>query len=247
MIQSIYPIIIEHNSFSSLRHYAQLYNGKRVLIVCDIDNTIVTTPTDIASDHWFSGIYQYRMKKNGISAQEAIDSILPYYFAMQHETDLVLVESDTAHHIKMLQIAIPVIALTARSFPLMHRTIDQLQALDIDFSHSTIFGHETFDGFVEYPYHYHQGVIFCGHNNKGKVLFDILHQFEYYPEVIIMIDDKEKYLQGLQEEIDKHEGIEFIGIRYGYLDHKIASFDPIEAEKMLENSIYMQKMTMPVS
>ena len=234
---SIYPIIEEKGSISCLSEYAQRYEDKHVLIVCDIDNTLAETPTDFGGDQWFYGLFMHRMKTQGISADQAVKELLPVYFEIQKQIGLVPVEKETVSIIKQLQRKVPLIALTARSEAIIDRTITQLNAIDIDFTRSSLFCTESFDGAIDYPYHYHQGSIFCGSNNKGKVLFEVLNKYNYRPEVIIMIDDKEKNLKAVEAEAAKHQGVEFIGVRYNRLDHKIESFDVQEGERLLAEFI----------
>ena len=49
---------------------------------------------------------------------------------------------------------------------------------------------------------------------------------------MIAVDDREKNLHAIKKIFGSH--IEFIGIRYGHLDKKVAEFNPVQAEQELQ-------------
>ena len=114
-----------------------------------------------------------------------------------------------------------VLGLTARSMVLMQKTVDNLASLGIGFSSGL--HHRGFMVDMHHPAFFYEGIIFCSGYGKGPVLKRFLEITGLRPSTIIMIDDKRSYLESV-EAICRVAGIEFIGLRYGYLDEKVASY-----------------------
>ena len=221
--QRIPDIIVESKSITDIYTYIKPneYN-KDLLVIFDIDNTIAITPTPLGSDQWF-----YAMKKTfvetGTTNQEAIDLLLPQYIHIQRNTWLIPVEKNTISVIHTLQKqGVSVIALTARSFELAHRTIEQLHHMGIYFTKT-----DPYECPITYgnkkPGIYIDGIIFSGNYDKGEMLINWLKQSKYRPKKIIFIDDKLKNLHSVEKALHNRD-YPFIGIRYGYADEQVHNF-----------------------
>lgn len=234
---SLFATIVEHSEFSAILNYlSQEDYHKNTVIVLDIDNTIAIQghPFEMfGGDMWVN--YEInKLVKEGLTFQDALAQILPFYYELTHYVELEPVESATAEIIKQLQDAgITVIACTIRSLPVSDRTIMQLKSIDIDLSRSS-FGDQELLG-TDITFRYKDGIIFCNGGDKGVTLKCIFDHFNHTPTKVIVIDDKEKYLHQIKKVL--HADIEFIGIRYGHLDDKVANFDPVLAEQ--EKKAYM--------
>ena len=231
--QYAHTIIVEHSEISAILSYLHESDfHEKTLIVFDIDNTIGHHTHLIGSDQWVSYHIEQKMKE-GLNVLQATQAILPLYFEIQYVIDLIPVEALTTALIKHLQkLGIIVVALTLRSLQIHERTVEQLSAIDIDFSISA-FGKDLLYGPEELQYLYNHGIIFCASHNKGVVLKHILAQLNHKPTKIIAVDDKVHHLQAIKSAFVADE-IEVIGIRYSNLDEKVAQFDPIQAEKELQ-------------
>lgn len=231
--QYVQTIIVEHKEISAILAYLHESDLHRnTLVVLDIDNTIAHPTHLIGSDQWVSYHIEQKMKE-GLDVWHATQAILPLYFEIQYIIDLIPVEELTVALIKHLQkLGITVVALTLRSLQIHERTVEQLSAIDIDFAVSA-FGNEILYGPQELPYLYNHGIIFCASQNKGVVLKHILDQLNHKPTKIIAVDDKTHHLHAIKSAFVAHE-IEVIGIRYSYLDEKVAQFDPAKAEHELQ-------------
>jgi uncharacterized protein DUF2608 len=234
---SLLANIIEHNKFACILDYIKPEDcHKNTLVILDIDNTIATLGQPfqwLGGDAWIT--YEInKLMQEGLSYKEATARILPFYFELTHFVELIPVEPTTITIIKQLQEAgITVIACTIRSIDIMYRTIEQLKMIGIDLMHSA-FGYEELSCH-EPRFCYKNGIIFCHGGNKGITLANVLEHFDHTPTKVIVIDDKEKYLHQIKNVLNPE--IEFIGIRYGYLDETVAQFDPIVAE--LEKQTYL--------
>ncbi len=232
---SSFATVIEHAEFSSIFKYLTPddYHHNTV-VVLDIDNTIATLGGPfqmLGSDTWVSHEIAKRVKE-GVSLEEALAQVLPLYFQLVHIVDLKPVESSTIETIKQLQaLGITVIACTLRSLEISDRTIEQLNAMGIDLTHSA-FGPTEIMG-NEVIFRYKNGIIFCHGLSKGPAFKYVLAHFNHAPTKVIFIDDKEKYIHQIQDVL--HPDIEFIGIRYSHLDEKVAQFDHTVAEQELHS------------
>lgn len=229
---SLSAMIIEHTKFDAILTYLNEDDLHRnTIIIIDIDNTIAHPHGTIGSEEWFMHLVNQKLNE-GLSIKAALEEVLPLYFAVHHSIWMQPVEAVTPVIIKYLQQSgVIVIAVTARSLEIRERTFEQLDAIGVDFSHAPLW-HEEILSDSDLIYHYKDGILFCAGNDKGKVLKAILDHINHTPTKVIAIDDKEKHLHAIKKIFEPH--VEFIGIRYGHLDEKVAQFDPIIAEQELE-------------
>ncbi len=228
---SAHATIVEHIEFASILNYIKQEDcHKNTVVILDIDNTIGIQghPFQMfGGDMWVN--YEIsKLIKDGLHPQEATAKILPLYFKLTHCVDLKPVEATTVDTIKQLQaLGVTVIACTIRSVEISDRTIEQLKAIGVDLEHSAL----GYDELLNHdPYFcYKNGIIFCCGGDKGITLQHILKHFEHTPTKVIVVDDKEKYLHQIKRVL--HPDVEFIGIRYGHLDEKVANFDAALAEQ----------------
>jgi|GEM_PF-243948 len=193
-----------------------------MLLVFDIDNTLMETAQTLGSDQWFS----YRIEENikrGMLKREAAMVALAEWVSIQNKTKVKLVEPVTAAFVEKLQKnGWKVVGLTSRGLELAAKTIEQLKSIGIDFtkaapaSREIIFDDDRF---------YRDGILFCSGTNKGSLLFQFFNQVGCQPKKILFVDDKEKYLREVEKDCLQHQ-IPFLGIRYGFLDEKIKNFKP---------------------
>lgn len=226
---SFFAYIKHHNNFAAVLDYVTAQDHhENTLILLDIDNTIAQpADTYVASDQWVS--YHMAKKMNdGLSAREAWLAIKNLYVTLQHLIDLTLVEESIPQIIQELQSrGITVVIISARLPEIAHRTMEQLYKLGI-YLNPTAFWHEEIIGESTPSYYYTNGFIFCDGNNKGKVLESIMKHAHRSYKKIIAVDDKEKNLHDIKNILSS--SIEFVGIRYGYLDSVVTQFDSIQAE-----------------
>lgn len=173
-------------------------------VIFDLDNTIVEPHNAvIGSDQWFSKLID---QATSISPDhdDAITSVIAIYNEVHHHIQVKAVEEGVIKIFNLLQeIGVPMVILTARGHELHQATIRQLNEVGIDPKGM---------------------IIFCDGKNKGDCLKADLLKFKSLPPHIVMIDDKEKHLVHVQH-VAEELGIRFTGMRYGYLDDKVASVD----------------------
>lgn len=214
--------IFESNKIKDILDYVD--STKKTLVIYDIDNTIAEPDNDSSwgSDEWVYA-HVHRLEKMGIETMDAWKIVLPFYREIQSSPQFALrpIEADTLEVIKMTQEkADKVMVLTARSHPLIYRTLDLLEQMGLDFLSSSFTEEFVFDAV---PGRYIKGVFFCGHGDKGESLIELLKRIDYWPEVIIFADDKYKNLHAVEHAVQAFD-IEFYGIHYTRLVQKVQDF-----------------------
>lgn len=223
LITSLFGEILE---LQHMRDMEKFVKGKKTLVVFDLDNTVIEPKGDNTpgSDQWFTARVQREFKKSK-NIVDAIDVVLPAYYKAHETLEVKPVESDTCQIIEKLQNKkIPVMALTARRGPMEPITFRQLKSIDLDFKSTALTKKKQEITDCCFSAEFKNGILFGGNNDKGKLLLSYLEKVKNFkPSRIVMIDDKGKYLD-MAESALKGTGIDFIGLRYGFLDEKVKSF-----------------------
>lgn len=233
-------IIVEHHHFQHVLDWVlpeDLHN--KTVIVLDIDNTLAHPETYlIGSEEWVAHMICSYGDTTITDPKARFACIAPLYYDVIHGISFQPVESITVEIIKELQNSgVVVVGLTARSFEICDRTIEQLYNIGIDLSHASLW-HEQLWHDCHLEYCHKNGIIFCDGNDKGKVLTHLFERLNYQPSKIIAVDDKERHLQSIARALDTQ--IEFIGIRYAHLDEKVRAFDKVTADRQLLDWITRQ-------
>lgn len=204
------------------------YVDSQTLVVFDIDNTLIATKQMAGGDLWF----QYSIGKyisEGFNLKEAVAKTLPDYMRLQHSTEVVPIEEDTAHVIHLLQKkGIYSVGLTKRSPELAYRTFAQLSSIGIHLGKNPP-KCQNLNMASHFPLQYIEGILFVGHRNKGEFLVEVLNELEFPLQKIVLIDDKMKYVREVEAVCEKMR-IPYIGFRYGGFDSKVNEFNPSVAE-----------------
>ena len=231
----VLDVIIESNSITDIYNYLSPSDyTKETLIIFDLDNTLIHPEwKHLGSDQWFYTLTN-AYEKQGMSHQQAVDSVLPLYFQiMAHIWFIPVEENQTKQVVNYLQKnGVTVIALTARSLDIVYRTMEQLDHVGITFA-----GYGPTECPILYgkgkPSLYIHGIIFCGNYNKGEVLAYWLNKVNYHPKKVIIIDDKLKNILSVEKALHKRN-YPFIGLRYGYLDNHIKTINQEIIKKELQ-------------
>lgn len=202
-----------------------------VLVIFDIDNTLIRPCQMLGSDEWVD--YTWRKKeKEGVSSEDLRRSVIETWIAIQVLTKMRLIEEAAPSVIEKLQkMHVPVMALTARSEPVARSTRLQLQSVGIDVS-KTRLSDKNFYIEDDPSVWFIDGILFTAGRDKGKSLLSFLRQVHYIPHKVVFIDDKKSSLESV-EKIGR--GIfQCIGLRYNRADSIVKAFDPAVADKELE-------------
>lgn len=194
------------------------------LIVFDIDNTIMEPTQELGTDQWFRHRIQ-RYIALGLDSDHALEKALAEWESVQHLTEVKLVEPKTSQIIQDLQKKnYTIMGLTTRGLSLATRTAQQLSELSVDLSKTCFTKKEiSFDNTRTNLLR--KGILFTAGTHKGDSFFKLMEKAQMTPKKIIFINDKATHLQEIADSAEK-KNIEFVGLRYGYLDAKVKGFRP---------------------
>lgn len=227
---TLYSRIFEHNSIKDLFNYIN-ENESDILLIFDVDNTLIQPQGWVCGTAWFEHVVEQKIKA-GIHPDIARDQLLDLCIDIQPHVTWILTEEAITDVIEKVQInGIRTIGLTSRPLLSANNTVSHLSKLNIHFK-SFGLHHMLPITTSAHPYHYQDGIIFCGLYDKGKALTEILERIGYRPKKIIFIDDSARQVQSVANAVNSFDkAIDFIGIRYSHLDHNFKQFDPISAEQ----------------
>ncbi len=205
----------------------------KTLVVFDLDNTLMHPAQELGNDQWFRHCVKVYLSQ-GESLQNAIEQTVSKYLAILNLTRMQHVDPGAVEVIEEIQErGYHVMGLTARGISLARATTLQLGSLGFDLkltsptSEHIYFMHEQ--GIL-----FREGVLFCSGVHKGTCLTKFLSLINMQPEKIVFVDDKASHVAEVEMECDR-AGIEFVGLRYGYLDEAIENFSPEIVAKQWES------------
>lgn len=224
----VHAVIFESNNITDILPYVE----QDTLVIFDLDDTIFRTPSMLGNDAWFN--YQVETKvQQGFSYNQATQETLPLYMIIQYFSQLEIVDPKTPAFIADLQNKnIKVMALSARSIGLMETTKYELLNLGVFFAKNPPATSEFSLGITHKAY-YSDGILFGANNNKGTLLLQFFDDIQYHPNKVVFVDDKRSHLEAI-ESATQSRGITFVGLRYSAEDGRKASFDPGQAEQLLQ-------------
>ena len=170
---------------------------ENTLVVFDLNDTLIRTDSSLGGDVWADHVCKQAMEA-GMSKEEALDRLVPFWHQVLMRTSVRPVELDTAKVVHALQLrGCKMMGLTARYIEMAYPTLDALQSLWIDFGKNSI-AKADFTLLTPYPAKYLNGVVFAGlQNDKAIVLFQFLQQNSVNYDKILFIDDKKKNVEGM--------------------------------------------------
>lgn len=261
--------VIESGSISFINEMIKnliLNEKKRVLLICDIDDTLIRPIVNIGSDSWFCRSIKDEhiniiRKKLGL-----IYSLLTFS-GVEKETDVFVNQIDVLTKTDNLKF----FCLTSRSVLFHSYTVMHFKETGYDkvfvrpnmllFDDHLYLNH---DADIESVPHvrYMDNICTCSGLNKGDVLIDILkrsylnRRIDFDFDVIIFIDDSinniDKMNNGLKDFLIDFNDIESICIHYTYMEeHKnnysIKDFidDNEKMDKLMEFKNYINNKVNP--
>lgn len=225
--------IIECSRFAKICEYAD----EDVLLLLDIDDTLLIPVQMLGCDEWFQLRYRAHQER-GMDDRQALEKSLAEWEAVRHLTQMEIVEPDTERKVRELQsrgASVSVMGLTTQGLALATRTSLQLRELGIDLRTAAP---RSGDVYFENGHHgvlYRNGILFTSGTHKGEALFKLLDQIEYKPKKIVFLNDKASHLAEIEESAGRRE-IPFIGLRYSYSDRRKEAFRPDVAEYQFHHS-----------
>jgi hypothetical protein len=225
-------LIVESDTLETVLDYLE----PNTLFIFDIDNTIARPQAELSSDAWFCDLVEKKMLEGHDYITAVYYALPPTYYA-QFKVPLEPTEQIVSCLIAdLMRQGFPVMALSTRSLFVSERTFEQLEDIDVHF----LLPHVSQDALVlpmQHPCFYKNSILFGGNNDKGEALIAFFHWMNYYPQRVVFIDDKLKYLVAVEKAL-QHYHIEFVGIRYSGCDDRVYHFDAEQAEQQWQELRY---------
>jgi len=200
------------------------FREEGVLLLYDIDNTLITLDQTLGTDQWFVPRFAQLQKELGDSRQ-ALNKALTEWTAVQCISKVHEVENGASAMIKSQQEdGVMCMALTTRGLAISERTVDQLHSIGVDFTvtaplKGNLVFHTT-DTII-----YRDGILFNSGTHKGDALVEFFHQIGFIPKKLVFINDKYKHLTSVEEGCNRL-GIPIVGLRVNFLDEVVNAFNP---------------------
>ena len=180
------------------------YGKSEVLVVLDIDNTILTSTTDLGGDVW----YQWQREKLNIkpTEEQKVACLFEDAIGLLYELNpMYLTEPEVPSFIDEWQLnEIAVFALTSRSPKYRAATERELTRSAINFTKTAprpageklpVYRYKT-----KRELSYMQGIMMTTGMNKGIMLKHILEKTSCEYKAIVFVDDSEKNVSNLEAE-----------------------------------------------
>ncbi len=211
-----------------VRELEKSLNSEEILVVFDIDNTLLAMNTDIGSDQWYD--WQKNLQKENKCDPRLVESRLASQGALFFAGSMRPTQADAAAVIRQLQQqGVRVMAETARGWGFYLPTMRELRRNQMDFR-VTAPGPQA--GYGEFqpesairPLLYADGVYMLAGQHKGDMLMELLNKTgEKLPQAIIVIDDK-AYNLSAYEETAKRLNLNLYSIYYTGVRDWVENFD----------------------
>lgn len=212
-------VITTRDLVDVLKVLSEPYNG-RTLLVLDIDDTLLTSPTFFGSDVWFEW-------------QKTLSPQSPGYVPCKFDVIAMNFEAGTqvptqADAVAAIN-AIPLdkIMVTSRSPMYRGGTIRELKKAGYELPASlqpglagAIYEYQPAPDQPGVTISYHAGVLMVAGQNKGLALVDLMQHMQITYDRVVLVDDGEKHINDVRDAMTA-AGIEYRGVRYTRIDKSV--------------------------
>jgi hypothetical protein len=194
------------------------YGESEVIVVLDIDNTILTSEIDLGGDIW----YQWQREKLDVKpdSNQIVDCLFEDAIGLLYELGTMkLTEEQVSDYIKNWQnSSITVFALTSRDPRYRTPTERELTKQKIDFSVTGLRPEGKDLPILRYnldrELSYMKGIMMTTGMDKGKMLEHILEKTKRSFKSIVFVDDSEKNVLAVKNNYEKFSEIDVTILHY---------------------------------
>lgn len=209
------------------------YGRDQVLVVLDIDNTLLAMEQGLGSDQWY--YWQKALAENDPCSGNLVNGRFAVQGALFFASAMRPTQPDAAEQVGRMQDAgMNVIALTSRGTEYRLQTFRELRRNGFSFWNSALPPQRGFPGdFVpqggKRPARYEEGVFLTSGQHKGDMIRALLARTGTAPPtVIIVADDKQSNLADVMETFTGSDTAVHAW-RYSREDDVVAAFDTQQA------------------
>ncbi|MCB0366145.1 MAG: DUF2608 domain-containing protein [Bdellovibrionaceae bacterium] len=241
---------------------APQYGGSQnVLVVFDLDNTLLKQSQSLGSDQWFRWQEDAVLNNKEIPSKVAKDfsELLDVQGVLFYLSPMESTQSDAPAILSQLKAkGFAVIALTSRGMEFRDATMKHMRN-GFEFS-SFGYSGKSSHAFLPYnnqdlssiglpadldpqiikslkldkparPVNFTDGVFFSGGQHKGAMMLAILHLLSLKPKAVIFVDDQTKHVDRMGQALAL-KPIDLYGFRYSRIDREVQDFElPDSPEK----------------
>lgn len=194
--------------------------NKEILLVFDLDNTILSMKKSLGSDQWFN--WKREKIKN---KPQLFPALLKWQEILFYHSEMKLTEDYIPRMIKTLQNNnIRMIALTSRSPSNRFATQRELNRFHIDFSATKIGKNIPLKKYQKREIEYKNGIFMTSGLGKGELLKKLIdHSRLSSLKQVIFIDDHSKHTESVYQTFQS-SNIDVLTYRYKKEDDRVSRF-----------------------
>lgn len=241
-------LVVDYNVIDrTINQKISQYGAGQVLVVMDIDNTILTSNTDLGSDFWYQWQTGELDLKPTPGQKLTKDCIYNEAIGLLYElSSMTLTDSLLPDYIKSWQKSgVTVFALTSRSPKYRAATERELKRNNVDLSLSAL---NLIDGSI-LTFHYTltrelsyvNGIFMTTGMNKGEMLAHVIGRSGRTFKAIIFVDDSRKNIDAVKIQYSDCSPTELVLFNYARIINERLKhnnneiFTPQQAEKMSQD------------
>lgn len=269
----------ETDSFETIKatviEKSKKHGTKNVLVVFDIDNTILTMPQGFGSDQWFGWQSENCMGKEktpDFCVADDFSELLDIQGQIFALSNMVPTETSTSKIVRELQdMGHKVILLTSRGPDFRNATERALRLNSMDFRKSAIGSADGFPStYIPYslkrpaksglnaydmrtlgqksprPVSYMNGLFMTSGLNKGIMLKTLLNKTGESFKAIVFADDHPKHTKSMQAIMGKVKGVDLATFRYSKIDPQVKAFHASDKKASIQAWKELRESTLQV-
>lgn len=254
---------LQTNSFSEvferIEREATVHGRAQVLVVLDIDNTLLRMANDLGSDQWYSWQEEIMKEENCSPACITRDpaKLLDYQGLLFAIGKMVATEPTLAERINALQRkGQKIVLLTSRGHDFRSVTERALAQNGFNFRSSQM-GSSVAETYLPYdlaraadfgltqeeveaarlqaprPVSYQNGIYMTAGQNKGVMLKTLLHKYGARFKAVIFVDDHQRHVDRMQAIVG--DELDLTTYRYGGVDAIVTRFKESDKSAVSKN------------
>ena len=218
---------------------AEKTSKENILVVFDIDNTLLAMEQGLGSDQWYE--WQKELSKEGPCSPQYVGDRFAVQGALYFASAMRPTQENGTDQVKAIQdLGVPVISLTSRGPDFQLQTFRELRRNNFNFNYTAIGpagGYDELfipveDGRASL---YEDGVFMTAGQHKGQMLSVLLQKTgTRMPGVIVMVDDKQKNLDAVKETFSAIN-VPVHAWRYTGEDNNVREFNAEQADLLWQS------------
>ncbi|MDH4019596.1 MAG: DUF2608 domain-containing protein [Xanthomonadales bacterium] len=218
---------------------AEKTDKENILVVFDIDNTLLAMEQGLGSDQWYE--WQKELSKESPCSPQYVGDRFAVQGALYFSSAMRPTQENGAQQVKAIQdLGVSVIALTSRGPDFQLQTFRELRRNNFNFNYTAIGPAGGYDEqFIPVEEGraslYEDGVFMTAGQHKGQMLSVLLQKTGIrMPAVIVMVDDKQKNLDAVKETFSALN-VPVHAWRYTGEDQNVREFNPEQADLLWQS------------